>query len=109
MLKSKRYKKAKSAVIKVGSDNIFKELGFADDEAVNMFARGQLALEIRDIIEKNGWSQRQAARELDVAQPRIAEIMKMKIEHYSVDMLIKYLDKLGWRVLFRLEKKHDVA
>jgi predicted XRE-type DNA-binding protein len=109
MLKSKRYKKVKRAVIKVGSDNIFKELGFADDEAVNMFARGQLALEIRAIIEKQGWSQRQAASEIGVAQPRIAEIMKMKIEHYSVDQLIKYLDKLGWRVSFRLERKHHVA
>lgn len=109
MPKSKQSEQKSEPIFEVGSGNIFKDLGFPDDEAVNMFARGQLALEIRDIIEKNGWSQRQAAKEMDVPQPRIAEIMKMKIDHYSVDMLLKYLDKLGRKVSFLVERKNDVA
>jgi predicted XRE-type DNA-binding protein len=109
MPKSKQYEQKKEPTFEIGSGNIFKDLGFSDDEAVNMFARGQLALEIRDIIEKNGWTQRRAAKEIGVPQPRIAEIMKMRIEHYSIDMLLKYLDKLGWRVSFTLERKNKVA
>src|SRR3990167_7886810 len=60
MPKSKLGVREKKPVIEVGSGNVFKDLGFSDDRAVNMFVRGQLALEIRDIIEKAGWSQRQA-------------------------------------------------
>jgi predicted XRE-type DNA-binding protein len=93
----------------VGSDNIFKDLGFPDDEAVNLQLRGSLAIEISNIIEENGWTQRKAARELGVSQPRIAEIMKTKIDHYSIDLLLKYLDKLGRRISFVIKRKDDVA
>ncbi|HEY9868681.1 MAG TPA: helix-turn-helix transcriptional regulator [Candidatus Obscuribacterales bacterium] len=92
-----------------GSDNIFKDLGFSGDEAVNLLARADLMIEIRRIIKERGWSQRQAGRELGVAQPRIAEIMGLKTECFSVDSLLKYLDKLGQRVSFVIEAKHDVA
>ena len=93
----------------VGSDNIFRDLGFPDAEAANLLARGDLAIEIRKIIKKNGWSQRRAAKEMGVLQPRIAEIMKMKLDLYSVDTLLKYLDKLGQRVSFVVEPKAEVA
>jgi predicted XRE-type DNA-binding protein len=89
--------------------NIFKDLGFPDDEAAGMFARGQLAIEIRKIIEGKGWSQRQAAKEMGIAQPRIAEIMKMKIEHFTIDTLIKYLGKLHHKVSVIVEPINDVA
>ena len=91
------------------SGNIFKDLGFSDDEAASMLARGQLAIEIRKIIETNGWSQRQAAEEMGIAQPRIAEIMKMKIEHFTIDTLIKYLGKLDHKVSMVVEPINDVA
>jgi hypothetical protein len=35
--------------------------------------------------------------------------MSMKLEHYSVDLLLKYLDKLGRLVSFVVEVKDDVA
>lgn len=92
-----------------GSDNIFKDLGFPDDQAVNLLARADLMIQIRRIIKERGWSQRKAARELDVAQPRIAEIMGLKIDCFSVDALLKYLDKLGQRVSFVVEPKEEVA
>jgi predicted XRE-type DNA-binding protein len=84
--------------------NIFRELGFAEDEAVNLQIRCLLAIEISDIIDSNGWTQKQAAEVLEVPQPRIAEIVKTKIDHYSIDLLVKYLTKLGRRVSFSIEK-----
>jgi predicted XRE-type DNA-binding protein len=110
MRKSKKCDRKEAEIsIKVGSDNIFKDLGFPEAEAVNLLARGELALEIRNVIQKNGWSQRRAASEMGVPQPRIAEIMSMRINHYSIDLLVKYLDKLGKRVSFVIEAKEDVA
>jgi predicted XRE-type DNA-binding protein len=110
MPKSKPYDNKKDEPSpEVGSDNIFTDLGFPDDEAVNLLARADLAIEIRKIIKANGWSQREAAKEMGVAQPRIAEIVSMKLDHYSVDLLLKYLDKLGRRVSFVVRLKNDVA
>lgn len=92
-----------------GSDNIFKDLGFPEDEAVNLLARADLMIELRRIIKEKGWSQRQAAKNLDVAQPRIAEIMGLRTECFSVDLLLKYLHKLGQRVKFVVEPRNEVA
>ena len=110
MPRSRRYdKQGSEPSFEVGSDNIFQDLGFSDDQAVNLLARADLAIEIRKIIKANGWSQRKAATEMGVAQPRIAEIMSMKLNHYSVDLLLKYLHKLGRRVSFIVTATNDVA
>jgi predicted XRE-type DNA-binding protein len=101
--KTKPAKKRKSW--KISSSNIFKDLGFTDEEATNFFVRGQLAIEITNLIIGRGWSQRKAAQELGVSQPRIAEIMSMKLDLYTIDTLLKYLDKLGQKVSFKVEPK----
>ena len=110
MPKSKKDVKASDELAFVEScGNVFKDLGFEGDEAASMLARGQLAVEIRRIIEQNGWTQRQAATEMGIAQPRVAEIMKMRIEHFSIDTLIKYLGKLHHKVSITVEPINDVA
>jgi predicted XRE-type DNA-binding protein len=93
----------------MGSGNIFKDLGFSDEEAASLLARCELMFQLREIIREKGWSQRKAAEELGVPQPRIAEIMKLRSEHWSIDQLVKYMDKLGRRVSFVIELKGDVA
>ena len=96
-------------VHEVGSGNIFVDLGFPEEQAVNMLARASLMGTIRQIIRENGWTQEQAAKVLKVKQPRVAEIMSMKTQHYSIDLLMKMLDRLGRRVSITVETKSDVA
>jgi predicted XRE-type DNA-binding protein len=91
------------------SGNVFKDIGFDDQEAVNLSVRAQLTSTLRDLIEESGMSQREMAKFLGVKQPRIAEIMKMKIQYFSIDTLLKYLDKLGRRISFTVELKQDAA
>jgi predicted XRE-type DNA-binding protein len=90
------------------SGNVFKDIGFSDEEAANLYARSILMLQIRHVIEQNDWTQVQAAKVLRVKQPRIAEIMKLKTELFSVDLLLKYLVRLGTEVSFQF-KKSNVA
>ena len=71
-------------------------------------ARAELMLKLRDIIQENGWTQREAARILGVGQPRVAEIMSFNTKYFSVDLLLKYLSKLGMQVEFSF-KNTDVA
>jgi len=91
-----------------GSGNVFKDIGYNDSEAANLMARAELMLKVRDIIQENGWTQREAARILGVGQPRVAEIMSFNTKYFSVDLLLKYLSKLGMQVEFSF-KNTDVA
>ena len=110
MPKSKKaVEKSSKVKLEKSSGNIFKDLGFSDEEAASMHTRGQLAIEIKKIIEAHGWSQREAAKEMGIAQPRVAEIIKMRIEHFTIDTLIKYLGKLHHKVSVVVEPEDDVA
>jgi predicted XRE-type DNA-binding protein len=100
---------SKNIDVEHGSGNVFKDLGYADVEAANLLARAQLMLRIRDIIQQHGWSQRQAAKILHVGQPRIAEIMSFNTKYFSVDLLLKYLARLGQRVSFTFLDEDDPA
>lgn len=101
--------KESELMFEVGSGNIFVDLGFPEEQAVNMFARAELMGEIREIIRVSGWTQEQAAKVLKVKQPRVAEIMGMKTQHYSVDLLMKLLNRLGKQVVLTVADKSEVA
>jgi predicted XRE-type DNA-binding protein len=86
-----------------GSENTFVDLGFPEEKAVNMLARAELMGIIRQTIRDNQWTQQEAAAVLKVKQPRVAEIMGMKTQHYSVEQLITFLTRLGKRISFYVE------
>ena len=81
-----------------GSDNVFCDLGFPEAEAVNLLARSRLMSEIKDAISKNRLTQEEAAKILGVGQPRVSDLYNGKIERFTVDMLMKWLAKLGKQV-----------
>lgn len=83
-----------------GSGNVFKDLGFEDEEASNLLVRADLMIEILKIIDERGWKPPEAATALGVAQSRISELRKGKMKEFSVDLLLKYLARLGKRVDF---------
>lgn len=76
MPKSKEKENPDELVLEESSGNIFSDLGYSEDEAASMQACGQLAMEIRRIIEAKGWSWREAARNMGIAQPLIATIFR---------------------------------
>ncbi len=88
-----------------GSGNVFIDLGFPEDEAVNMVARLELMLQIEKIIKARGWTQEEAARVLGIRQPRVSELMTRCMEKFTVDMLMKLLDRLGKKVSLTVEDK----
>jgi len=55
-------------------------------------------IEIERIIKSNGWTQAEAAKKLGVVQPRISELMTTRIERFTIDILLKYLNRLGKQV-----------
>lgn len=88
----------------MGCGNVFKDVGFSDAEAANLQARCDLMRALQTIIKKNGWTQAEAAKKLKVGQPRVAEILHSQSKLFSVDLLIKYLARLGVQVDFKFSK-----
>jgi predicted XRE-type DNA-binding protein len=110
MRKSKKCAKktVKGVTFVEGSENIFRDLGFPEEEAVNLLARSTLMTEIKNILDKRKLTQAAAAKILDVRQPRVSALYTGRIEDFTVDMLMKWLFKLGKEVSVSV-KNREVA
>lgn len=86
----------------LAQDNIFADLGFSEDEAVNLKIRADLMLTLRSFIKAKGWTQKDAASFFDETQPRISCLMNGDIKRFSVDKLLLMLSKAGMEVKFEV-------
>jgi predicted XRE-type DNA-binding protein len=64
-------------------------------------------IEIVKVIDERGWKPAEAAKALGVAQARISELRCGKMKEFSVDLLLKYLARLGKHV--DISVRDDVA
>jgi predicted XRE-type DNA-binding protein len=80
------------------SGNVFEDLGFSPEEAANLRIRSDLMINICQIIEADGLTQQQAARLFGVTQPRISDLVRGRIELFSIDGLVNMLASAGHRV-----------
>jgi len=82
----------------VSSGNVFKDMGFGTEEAEYLRIRAMLMNEAARLIRRRGWSQAEAARRMGVTQPRISDLMRGKIDVFSLDTLIEMLSLVGLKV-----------
>ena len=85
-----------------GSGNVFLDLGFPPHEAVVMLLRCEIAEALRKWIVREELTQAQAAKRLGVAQPRISEIARNKVDKLSLDYLVGLCAKVGVSVAVKL-------
>lgn len=83
--------------------NVLEDLGFVPEEVEHLRLRSELMLEVRRVIEARGLSQRQAATLFGVTQPRVSDLVRGKIELFSIDTLVKMLAHAGARVELHVE------
>lgn len=80
------------------SGNVFRDIGFSEEESQDLIIRSRLMLELTKRVEKLGLTQSRAAYELGVTQPRVSDLMRGKISLFSTEMLIGMLAKLGGEI-----------
>ena len=85
-----------------GSDNIFRDLGFAEEEAENVKLRAALMSEVRELAA--GYMQQEAAKLFGITQPRLNDLLRGKIGKFSIDALVNMLGKAGMRVKMTVKK-----
>jgi predicted XRE-type DNA-binding protein len=94
----------KSAAITRGSGDVFRDLGFSPAEARNLRLRSELMTALRKFIEKEGLTQADAAKRLNVSQPRISDLTRGKISRFSLDTLVNMLTDAGMDVAVKIKK-----
>src|SRR5258706_1999277 len=72
--------------------------------AENMKVRSALMMALKAHIEKNSLSQSKAAEILGVTQPRVSDLIRGKIDLFSIDALVNMLSAAGLQVKVRIAK-----
>jgi predicted XRE-type DNA-binding protein len=81
-----------------GSDNVFKDLGFGDEEAGNLKIRADLMIALQKFIKSQNWTQSEAANFFGETQPRISNLMNGDIDRFAIDKLVQMLSQAGMKV-----------
>jgi len=82
--------------------NVWDALCDTPEEAANLTARSEIMMQITDIIKKGGWTQAEAARRCGVTQPRINDLLRGRINRFSLDALVNIATALGRKVRITL-------
>ena len=95
--------------IRRSTGNVFRDLGFPAEEAENLRIRSELMARLARVIEERELTQAEAARILGVTQPRVSDLVRGKIDLFSIDMLVNMLAKAGLQVTFTARARKRVA
>lgn len=87
---------AKPATVTPGSGNVFADLGIPDADVA--LAKADLAHRIGEVVRARKLSQTAAAELLGVTQPKVSDLMRGKLDGFTLDRLLRLLNRLGQTV-----------
>jgi predicted XRE-type DNA-binding protein len=64
-------------------------------EAMNMRIRSALMTDIANHIKEQGWGQKEASERLGLTQPRVSDLVRGKIDKFSLDALVNMVSAMG--------------
>jgi predicted XRE-type DNA-binding protein len=85
--------------------NVFEDVGFPPEEAAHLLIRSDLMIQVCETIEQRGLSVREAAATLRVTQRRVRELVRGRIELFSIDTLIGMLCRLDVSVSVKVARR----
>ncbi|MDE2888545.1 MAG: helix-turn-helix transcriptional regulator [Gemmatimonadota bacterium] len=93
--------------IEEGSGNVFTDLGFGEEEAKEELLKAELGAEIFRILKHRRLTQTKAARIMGVKQPEISRLKHGKFSYYSVERLMRFLERLNCEVSIHINWPED--
>lgn len=81
--------------------NVWDAIEPTSSEAASMKARAEMMIAIREIVAAWGVTQAAAAKKLGLTQPRMNDLLRGRINKFSLDTLMDIAIRAGLRV--RLE------
>jgi len=98
-----------ATTIRKSSGNVFRDLGFSPEEAAHLKIRSAFMALLRDLIAQRNLTQTQAADLFGVSQPRISDLVRGKIQRFTIDTLVEMLARVGFRVVPRQGARRRTA
>lgn len=95
--------------VRRSSGNVFRDLGFSREEAENLKMRTDLMIQLSKLIQARRLTQADAADLFGVTQPRVSDLVRGKIDRFSIDTLVAMLGHAGVRVQIVVSRKSKVA
>ena len=89
--------------------NVFRDLGFLPVKAEHLQVRADLMIRIENELGSRGLTQAKAAKLLGVAQPRVSDLLRGRVELFTADALIDMLARLGSKVRLVASTRRGVA
>ena len=77
------------------------------DAPANVHLRQRLAAEIVRYVRAEGLTQTEAAERLGVTQPRVSDLVRGKVDRFTIDALVTMLDRVGRPVTLGLAPDAD--
>jgi predicted XRE-type DNA-binding protein len=87
-----------------GSGNVFLDVGYPPDAAQNLSLRSELMSRIERCVRLSGLTQKECAARMGVTQPRLNDLLRAKIDKFSLDALVNMLGHAGMRVELKVKK-----
>jgi predicted XRE-type DNA-binding protein len=89
--------------VQAGSGSVFADLGYAD--AKERTLKVQLAIEVNRILGERSLAQDRVAKLLGIRQPHVSDLVRYRLNRFSVERLMDFLTRLGKDVEIRIAER----
>jgi predicted XRE-type DNA-binding protein len=86
------------------SGNVFADLRIPNPEWY--LVKSALAVQIVKIIKRRRLTQAAAGKQLDINQPKVSALLNGRLDGFSTDRLIRFLNALGCDVKISVSRPH---
>jgi predicted XRE-type DNA-binding protein len=87
----------------ISSGNVFEDLELPNSD--ELMAKAELTAQISSIIQHRHLTQAAAAEVLGISQPRVSDLLRGRLDKFSLVMLLQFLVKLDRDVEIVVRKK----
>jgi predicted XRE-type DNA-binding protein len=84
--------------------SVWDALEDSPTEAAVMRLRSELMIAVQEVVASWALTQAQAARRLDVTQPRLSDLLRGRIGKFSLDALSILAERAGLSVTVQIER-----
>ena len=84
--------------IRESTGDVFQDLGFTSGDCEKLRIKTKLMSTIEAYIAEKSLTQAQAADLMGVSRPRISDVVRGKIDKFTIDALVDMLTRAGFQV-----------
>jgi len=85
-------------------NSVWNALENTEAEAANMKARSELIIALHDVVEGMGLTQAKASKKLGITQPRLNDLLRGRINRFSLDALFDLAARAGLEIHLQFKK-----